>query len=265
MITCTLVAVSSSFLNMALFPSLRQKIGRDNVIGDITVRDIRFPTSLEFHGSDAVHTDPDYSAAYVVITVSGLDVQGHGHTFTLGRGTEVVVCAIQALLPIIKGRILLDILTDFGTVWRELTNESQLRWLGPEKGVTHLAVAGVLNSLWDLWGKIEGKPLWKLLADMTPEETISLIDFRYVTDVLTKKEALEILQEKLAMRGEREVIAEREGYPLYTTSAGWLGYSDDHIRELCVEALGEGITMFKMKVYFLRCKIFVIIQLYRSH
>lgn len=234
---------------MALFSSLHQKLVPDNIIHDITVRDIRFPTSLDLHGSDAVHTDPDYSAAYVVMSVSGLDIQGHGHTFTLGRGTEVVVCAIRTLSPIIQGRSLLEILTHFGAVWRDLTNESQLRWLGPEKGVTHLAVAAVINSLWDLWGKIEGKPVWKLLADMTPEETISLIDFRYITDTLTKEEALGILRENYASRGEREVKAEKEGYPLYTTSAGWLGYTDDQIRGLCVEALGEGITMFKMKVH----------------
>ena len=237
--------------DMALFPSLREKLAPDNIIRDVTVRDIRFPTSLGSHGSDAVHTDPDYSAAYVVLSVSGLDVQGHGHTFTLGRGTEVVVCAIRALLPIILGRSALEILTDFGAVWRELTNESQLRWLGPEKGVTHLAVSAVVNSLWDLWGKIEGKPVWKLLADMTPEETISLIDFRYITDALSKEDALGILREKFASRGEREVRSKREGYALYTTSAGWLGYSDERIQALCAEAIGEGITKFKMKVLIL--------------
>ena len=144
---------------MALFASLRERLTPDNVIRDVTVRDVRFPTSLESHGTDAVHTDPDYSAAYVVVSVSGLDVKGHGHTFTLGRGTEVVVSAIRALLPIIQGQSLLEILTDFGSVWRQLTNESQLRWLGPEKGVTHLAVSAVVNSLWDLWGKIESKPV----------------------------------------------------------------------------------------------------------
>ena len=237
--------------DMALFPSLREKLAPDNIIRDVTVRDIRFPTSLESHGTDAVHTDPDYSAAYVVLSVSGLDVLGHGHTFTLGRGTEIVVCAIRALLPIVLGRSVLEILTDFGAVWRELTNESQLRWLGPEKGVTHLAVSAVVNSLWDLWGKIEGKPVWKLLADMTPEETISLIDFRYITDALSKEDALGILREKFASRGEREVRANREGYALYTTSAGWLGYSDERIQALCAEAIGEGITKFKMKVRIL--------------
>ena len=219
------------------------------MVSDATVRDIRFPTSLEAHGSDAVHTDPDYSAAYVVLRVSGLDACGHGHTFTLGRGTEVVVSAIRALLPLILGRPLLDILTDFAGFWREITNESQLRWLGPEKGVTHLAVAAIVNSLWDLWGKIEQKPVWKLLADMTPEETVSLVDFRYISDAVSREEALEILREKFPTRAEREERARREGYPLYTTSAGWLGYSDDRIRDLCIGALGEGITQFKMKVY----------------
>ena len=175
---------------MALFASLHQKLSKENVVKEASVRDIRFPTSLESHGSDAVHTDPDYSAAYVVLTVSGLEVRGHGHTFTLGRGTEVVVCAIRALLPLVLGRPLVEILTDFGRFWRELTNESQLRWLGPEKGVTHLATAAILNSLWDLWGKIEEKPVWKLLSDMTPEETVSVVDFRYISDVVTREEAV---------------------------------------------------------------------------
>ena len=233
---------------MALFKSLRQKLGPENVVSEAVVRDIRFPTSLEAHGSDAVHTDPDYSAAYVELRVSRLEAVGHGHTFTLGRGTEVVVSAVNALLPLVVGRPLLGILTDFAGFWRGLTNESQLRWLGPEKGVTHLALSAIINSLWDIWGKIEQKPVWKLLADMTPEETVSLIDFRYISDAVSKEEALEILREKFPTRGEREERARREGYPLYTTSAGWLGYSDDKIRELCSRALGEGITQFKMKV-----------------
>ena len=233
---------------MALFRSLREKLNAENVVSDAVVRDIRFPTSLGAHGSDAVHTDPDYSAAYVVLRVSGLDAVGHGHTFTLGRGTEVVVCAVRALLPLVIGRPLLEILTDFGGFWRRLTNESQLRWLGPEKGVTHLALAAIVNSLWDVWGKIEQKPVWKLLADMTPEETVSLVDFRYISDALSEQEALEILREKFSTRGEREEGLRREGYPLYTTSAGWLGYSDEQIRGLCAKALEEGITQFKMKV-----------------
>lgn len=233
---------------MALFSTLRQKISPINIINDVTVRDIRFPTSLEAHGSDAVHTDPDYSAAYVVLHVSNLQVTGHGHTFTLGRGTEIVVCAIRALLPIVINQPLVEILTGFGAFWRKLTNESQLRWLGPEKGVTHLAVAAIVNSLWDIWGKIEQKPVWKLLADMSPEETVSLIDFRYISDALSQEEAIEILHKNFTTRGERVETARREGYPLYTTSVGWMGYSDDRIRRLCVEALGEGITKFKMKV-----------------
>lgn len=235
-------------LEMALFSSLQKNLAPDKVISDVSVRDIRFPTSLETHGSDAVHTDPDYSAAYVVVTVRGLETRGHGHTFTLGRGTEVVVCAIRSLLPLLLGRSLLEILTNFGEFWRTLTNESQLRWLGPEKGVTHLAVAGVANALWDLWGKIEGKPVWKLLSDMTPEETVTLIDFRHITDALTRDEALQILRDKYPTRGSREEEAKEKGYPLYTTSVGWLGYSDEQIRELCREALGKGFTQFKMKV-----------------
>ena len=233
---------------MALFANLREKLSLEHLVCDATVRDIRFPTSLGAHGSDAVHIDPDYSAAYVVLSVSGLEHRGHGHTFTLGRGTEVVVCAVRALLPLVLGRPLLEILTDFGSFWRQLTNASQLRWLGPEKGVIHLATAAIVNSLWDLWGKVEGKPVWKLLADMTPEETVSLIDFRYISDAVSKEEALDILREKFQTRRDREERARSEGYPLYTTSAGWLGYSDELIRDLCIKALGEGITQFKMKV-----------------
>ena len=233
---------------MALFHGLRQKLVQDNVISDVTVRDIRFRTSQGSHGSDAVHTDPDYSAAYVELSVRGLQAKGHGHTFTLGRGTEVVVCAIRALVPFLLHRPLVEVLTDFGAFWRELTNESQLRWLGPEKGVTHLAVAAVLNSIWDLWAKVEEKPVWKLLSDLSPEETISLIDFRYITDGITQEEALQILRESYPTRGQRVAQAEKDGYPLYTTSAGWLGYSDAQIRQLCREALTSGITKFKMKV-----------------
>ena len=245
----TALSVSRKLSRMALFSSLRQKLSPADVISEVTVRDVRFPTSLEAHGSDAVHTDPDYSAAYVVLRVSNVSACGHGHTFTLGRGTEIVVCAIRALLPLLLNRPLLEILTDFGAFWRKLTNESQLRWLGPEKGVTHLAIAAILNSIWDIWGKIEQKPVWKLLSDMTPEETVSLIDFRHITDALTPQEATEILRKSFSSRGEREEIAKREGYPLYTTSVGWMGYSDKRIRALCVEALGEGITKFKMKVH----------------
>ena len=194
------------------------------MISDVSVHDVRFPTSLEAHGSDAMHKDPDYSAAYVVITATGLELRGHGLTFTLGRGTDVVVSAIRALLPMVVGKSLLKIYTDFGSFWRALTNESQLRWIGPDKGAVHLAVAAVINALWDLWGKIEQKPVWKLLCDMTPEEILTLVDFRYLSDVLTKEDARQILSKWYPTRSERETQVHQTGYPAYTTSIGWLGY-----------------------------------------
>ena len=233
---------------MVLFTSLRKKLGAENVITDVSIRDIRFPTSLEAHGSDAMHKDPDYSAAYVVISVYGLDIRGHGLTFTLGRGTDVVVSAIRALLPLVVGKTLLGVYENFGSFWRDLTSETQLRWIGPEKGAVHLAVAALVNALWDLWGKIEGKPVWKLLCDMTPEEIISLIDFRYLSDALTKEEALGILKKISPSRSEREAQVCQNGYPAYTTSVGWLGYSDEKIKTLCQSAMKEGFNRFKVKV-----------------
>lgn len=232
----------------AMFSSLRGKIGPSNVIADLVLKDVRFPTSKEAHGSDAIHKDPDYSAAYVILSVQGLSEQGHGLTFTLGRGTEVVLSAIKALSPLVIGQKLLDVFTDFGSFWHKLTNESQLRWIGPEKGVVHLATSAIINALWDLWGKIEAKPVWKLLCDMQPEEIVSLIDFTHLTDELTKDEALSMLREKMPSRGQREAELLKNGYPLYITSIGWLGYSDEKVEELCKRALESGFKRFKMKV-----------------
>ena len=219
-----------------------------NVISEVTVRDIRFPTSLESHGSDALHTDPDYSAAYVILHVDGVIHKGHGLTFTIGRGTEIVCEAIRSLIPLVLGKSLIEIFTDFATFWHSITCESQLRWIGPEKGAVHLAVAAIINGLWDLWGKIEGKPVWKLLCNMTPDEIMSLIDWQYLSDVLTKDEALKILKNNFASRSERisELLA--NGYPAYITSAGWLGYDDDVIRSRLQAALAGGFKRFKMKV-----------------
>ena len=209
--------------------------------------DVRYPTSRWLIGSDAVHPDPDYSAAYVILrTDAGLP--GHGFTFTIGRGTEVVVAAIEALKHFVVGRDLADITSAMGDFWREVTNDGQLRWLGPEKGVTHLALAAVLNAVWDLWAKRDGKPLWKLLADMTPDELVSCLDFRYVTDAITPAEAVELLQAQAATKSEREAEVAAKGIPAYTTSAGWLGYSDEKIAGLCRDSLSEGWTRFKMKV-----------------
>ena len=216
-------------------------------IRDLEVLDLRFPTSRTQVGTDAVHVDPDYSAAYVVLsTDTGLE--GHGLTFTIGRGNEVVAAAIDALRPMVVGRRLAEIADDFGGFWRQLACESQLRWLGPEKGVIHLALAAVVNALWDLWARAEHKPVWKLLADLTPRQLVSCIDFRYITDALTPAEAIDILERQRATADRREAELLRVGYPAYTTSVGWMGYSDDRIRALCRAALTDGWTHFKVKV-----------------
>lgn len=213
----------------------------------IIVRDVRFPTSRNLDGSDAMDPSPDYSLAYVVIhTDSGLE--GHGFTFTSGRGTEVCVAAIHALKPLILGRTLEFITSDMKGFWRSLASEPQLRWIGPEKGALHLATAAVVNAVWDLYAKVEGKPLWKLLADMTPEQIIACIDFRYITDALTPEEGLDILRKNAPTRAMREAEIRQAGYPAYTTSTGWLGYSDEKLRRLCREAITAGWTHFKIKV-----------------
>jgi L-fuconate dehydratase len=215
----------------------------------LDVLDIRFPTSRSLDGSDAMNPDPDYSAAYVVIrTDAGDGLEGHGLTFTIGRGTEVVVAGVRALEPLVLGRSTDDVFADMGGFWRELTGDSQLRWIGPEKGVIHLATAAVVNAVWDLFAKQAGKPLWKLLVDMTPEELVALIDFRYISDALPPERALERLRALAPTRAAREAELRRDGYPAYTTSVGWLGYPDDKIRRLCREALADGWTAFKLKV-----------------
>ncbi|XP_074636539.1 mitochondrial enolase superfamily member 1-like [Acropora palmata] len=216
---------------------------------EVSVRDIRFPTSRELHGSDAMHKSPDYSAVYVVFkTDSGNDIEGHGLTFTLGRGNELVLKAAQLYAKALIGRTTDEIFGDFGRVWRELARESQIRWLGPEKGAIHLALAAVINALWDLWAKMEDKPLWKLLTDMSPEQLVSVIDFSYLSDVLTKEEAIDILQENSSSKQEREKEIITKGYPSYTTSAGWIGYTELQLHELCQKYLKAGWTRFKMKV-----------------
>jgi L-fuconate dehydratase len=219
------------------------------VITDVVARDIRFPTSRSLDGSDAMNTAPDYSAAYVVLkTDDPRGLEGHGLTFTTGRGTEVCVAAINALKYIVIGKSLESFTQNMGAFWRMITGDSHLRWLGPEKGVIHLATAAIVNAVWDLWAKVEGKPVWRLLADMSPEQVVACIDFRYITDALTPEEALAILRRNAPTRAERIAEMERDGYPAYTTSTGWLGYSDDKVRRLCREALAEGWTHFKIKV-----------------
>jgi L-fuconate dehydratase len=218
-------------------------------ITDVVARDIRFPTSRSLDGSDAMHTAPDYSAAYVVLKTDSPDgLEGHGLTFTCGRGTEVVVAAVNALKPFVEGRQLESITSDMKTFWRQVTSDGQLRWIGPEKGAIHLATGALVNAVWDLYAKAERKPVWKLLLDMTPEQLVSTIDFRYITDALTPEEALEILRRNLPARAEREAEMLEHGFPAYTTSAAWLGYTEDKLRRLCREAIGEGWTHFKMKV-----------------
>jgi L-fuconate dehydratase len=213
----------------------------------VRVIDLRFPTSQEHIGSDAVNTDPDYSAAYCILeTDTGL--AGHGLSFTLGRGTDLVVSAVQSLSRNIAGRTLESITSDLNAFYLELTGDTQFRWLGPEKGVIHLACAALLNAVWDLYAKAEGKPVWALLADMSPEQIVSAIDFRYISDALSREEALEMLQRGQQGRPERLARLEREGYPAYSTSVGWFGFDDAKIRRLCAEALEQGWTHFKLKV-----------------
>ncbi len=217
-------------------------------ITDAVALDIRFPTSRDLDGSDAMHPDPDYAAAYVILKTDQPGLEGHGLTFTLGRGTEVCVAGIRALAPLVIGRTLEECRDDMASFWRRLTSESQLRWIGPEKGAIHLATAAIVNAVWDLWAKLEGKPLWKLLCDLSPEQLVACIDFRYLSDALTREEALEILQRRAAGRAARETEMRQAGYPAYTTSIGWLGYPEEKIRRLCREAIAQGFTHFKMKV-----------------
>jgi L-fuconate dehydratase len=214
----------------------------------VTARDIRFPTSRTLDGSDAMNLDPDYSAVYVVLQTNTPGLEGHGLTFTIGRGNEVCLAAVEALRHLVVGQTLEGITADMGGFWRRVTGDSQLRWIGPEKGAIHLATAAVVNAVWDLWAKAAGKPLWKLLSDLSPEELVACIDFRYLTDALTPAEALAILKKQAPTRGEREKRLLAEGYPAYTTSAGWLGYDDDKLRRLCRESLAAGWSHFKIKV-----------------
>ena len=217
-------------------------------IAALHVLDVRAPTSRTLAGSDAVHTDPDYSVAYVVLATDDAQLKGHGFTFTLGRGTEVVAGAIRALEHLVIDRDLDELVTAFGVWHRELTNETQLRWLGPDKGVIHLAVAAIVNAVWDLWAKREGKPVWQLVADLSADQFVDLIDWRYLSDALTRDEAVGMLRALEPTRAERIATLRRDGYPAYITSAGWLGYSDAKVRDLVHESLDAGFSRFKAKV-----------------
>jgi L-fuconate dehydratase len=214
----------------------------------LEARDVRFPTSRFLDGSDATHPDPDYSAAYVVLRTDAPGLDGHGLTFTIGRGTEICVAAARAFEPMVVGRTLDGITGDMRAFWRSLANDSRLRWLGPEKGVIHLAAAAVVNAVWDMWAKVEGKPLWKLLVDLSPEQLVSCVDFSYIEDAVSEPEALALLRGAAAGRHDRERQLRADGYPAYTTSAGWLGYDDAKVQNLVAGALEAGFDDLKMKV-----------------
>ncbi len=194
-----------------------------------------------------MNPDPDYSAAYVILETDG-DHEGHGLTFTLGRGNELCVAAIESLAPLVVGCSLQEIVSDMGAFWRHVTGDSQLRWVGPDKGVIHLATGAVVNAVWDLWARDAGKPIWQLVNEMTSEEIVRCLDFRYLTNALTPQEAYDILEKTREGRDERLQLLLARGYPAYTTSAGWLGYSDDKLRSLCREAVEAGWTHLKLKV-----------------
>jgi L-fuconate dehydratase len=217
-------------------------------IRSMRVIDVRFPTSKLLDGSDAMNPDPDYSAAYVVLETDTPGLAGHGLTFTIGRGNDICCAAIRAMQHLIVGKSLAWIAEDMGRFWRHMTSDSQLRWIGPDKGAIHLATGAIISAAWDLWAKSEGKPVWALVADMSPEEIVKLIDFRYITDCITPAEALALLRERGAGKAERRADLEANGYPSYTTSAGWLGYPDDKLRRLVQEAKDAGFSHIKMKV-----------------
>ena len=217
-------------------------------ITDLRVFDLRFPTSASLDGSDAMNPDPDYSAAYVILDTDRPGLAGHGLTFTIGRGNDICCMAIEAMRHLVVGQDIGDILKHPGHFWRHLTSDSQLRWIGPEKGAIHLATGAIVNAVWDLLAKDAGKPVWRLVADMSAEEIADIVDYRYLTDVLTRDEAVEILRRAEPGKAERIARLEKEGYPCYTTSAGWLGYDDEKLRRLAQEAVDAGFDHIKMKV-----------------
>ncbi len=218
------------------------------VIKDMRVFDLRFPTSLSLDGSDAMNPDPDYSAAYVVLSTGEDGLEGHGLTFTIGRGNDICCDAIRAMRHLVVGLDLDWVESDPGRFWRHVTSDSQLRWIGPDKGAIHLATGAVVNAVWDLMAKRAGKPVWQFVADMEPEQLVKIVDFRYITDCITPDEALELLRARQAGKAERIATLKAEGYPCYTTSAGWLGYSDEKLRRLAQEAVDAGFDHIKLKV-----------------
>ena len=220
-----------------------------SMISALETYDIRFPTSRELDGSDAMNPDPDYSAAYVVLrTDDASGLSGHGFVFTIGRGNDVQTLACAALRHLVVGRKVMDVITDLGAFARGLTSDSQLRWLGPEKGVIHMAIGAVVNAAWDMAARHAGKPVWRLIADMSPGQIVDLIDFRYISDALTPAEALTILRAAEAGKTERIATLNSLGYPAYTTSPGWLGYSDEKLARLASQAVNDGFRTIKLKV-----------------
>ncbi len=217
-------------------------------ITNLRVFDLRFPTSQSLDGSDAMNPDPDYSAAYVILDTDDDMLKGHGLTFTIGRGNDICCHAILAMRHLVIGTSLDEIRAAPGKFWRHLTGDSQLRWIGPEKGAIHLATGAIVNAIWDLLAKQAGKPVWRLVSELSPEEVADIVDYRYLTDVLTRDEAIEILRKAESGKAERIATLEVEGYACYTTSAGWLGYDDIKLRRLCQEAIDEGFNHIKMKV-----------------
>ncbi|KAJ4131828.1 L-galactonate dehydratase [Fusarium equiseti] len=222
-------------------------------MGEITItgwktRDVRFPTSLDGTGSDAMNAAGNYSSAYCILQTDS-DYTGHGMTFTIGRGNDIVCAAINHVAERLKGRTLSSLVANWGQTWRHLVNDSQLRWIGPEKGVIHLALGAVVNAVWDLWAKTLNKPVWRIVADMSPEEFVSCIDFRYITDAITPEEAIAMLKEQEPTKGKRlEEALNNRAVPAYTTSAGWLGYGEDKMKSLLQETLNAGYRHFKVKV-----------------
>lgn len=217
-------------------------------ITSVEAVDVRFPTSLTQDGSDAMNKDGDHSAAYVVLHTDADGLAGHGFTFTIGRGTDLcVAAALQRAEPLI-GRDVGELCDDLGAVYRELQSDTQLRWLGPDKGVVHLALAAVMNAVWDLAARRAGVPLWRLLSEMSPEQLVDAADLRYLTDALTREQAITLLASRESGRQQRIAELEVSGYPCYTTSAGWLGYSDAKLRRLCEEAVAAGYNYVKLKV-----------------
>jgi L-fuconate dehydratase len=218
-----------------------------NTITSLSATDIRFPTSEDLDGSDATNKDPDYSAAYICLETEQGDT-GYGLIFTIGRGNDICCTAVESMRHLVIGTDLEDITANIGDFYNNLRSDSQLRWLGPEKGVVHMAAGGIMNAVWDLWARSVDRPVWRLLADMTPEQFVDCLDFRYVSDALTRDEALEIVSQNQATKEQRIRELEQNGYPAYTTSAGWLGYSDEKLRRLCREAVDAGFSYIKLKV-----------------